>query len=327
MRRADAALELLLTQDEARAGEIAGELDLLNRERQDTELRITFAAEAELAAHAHEPAYVLAGEDWHPGVIGIVASRLVERHYRPCVLIALDGDANGRGSGRSISAFDLHGGLAACAPHLGRYGGHRMAAGFDIAADPVDAFRRDFVPNAARADSARPRPVQRVDALAPGASLGLDLAEELERLGRSATATRRRRCSFPRRGSSTRRAMGEEGQHAPFTVAAVAPARARSRSGRCALAGRVRRRAARRRRAPRAQRMEWHGRAAARAARALQAAPGRVRCARRRAWSARASRASAGAPHSRLSRARGAKDVRSARGGDRGRPRRPACKR
>jgi single-stranded-DNA-specific exonuclease len=77
MRRPDAALELMLTEDDARAGEIAGELDLLNRERQDTEMRITFAAEAALAQHGHEPAFVLAGEGWHPGVIGIVASRLI----------------------------------------------------------------------------------------------------------------------------------------------------------------------------------------------------------------------------------------------------------
>ena len=173
MRRPDAALELLLTRDEARAGEIAGELDLLNRERRDTEMRITFAAESELAAHAHEPAYVLAGEGWHPGVIGIVASRLVERHCRPCVLIALDGDGKGRGSGRSISAFDLHAALTACSPHLGRYGGHRMAAGFDIAADAVEAFRRDFVRHAAQTLTPHDlRRVERVDALAPGAALG-----------------------------------------------------------------------------------------------------------------------------------------------------------
>src|SRR5215208_2596281 len=219
MRRPDAALELLLTRDDARAGEIAGELDLLNRERQDTEMRITFAAESELAAHAHEPAYVLAGEGWHPGVIGIVASRLVERHCRPCVLIALDG-GEGRGSGRSISAFDLHAALTACAPHLGRFGGHRMAAGFDIAADAVDGFRGDFVKHAAGALTPHDlRPVERVDALAPGACLGLDLAEELQRLApfghRNPTPT----LLVPAARIENARSMGEEGQHARFTVA------------------------------------------------------------------------------------------------------------
>ena len=220
MRRPDAALELLLTPDEARAGEIAGELDLLNRERQDTEMRITFAAEAELAAHAHEPAYVLAGEDWHPGVIGIVASRLVERHCRPCVLVALDKDGAGRGSGRSISPFDLHAALAACAPHLGRYGGHRMAAGFDIAGDAVEAFRGDFVRHAAQTLTPHDlRRVERVDALAPGASLGLDLAEELERLGPFGHRNPAPTLLIPAARIEHPRAMGDEGEHARFTVA------------------------------------------------------------------------------------------------------------
>src|SRR3954463_2527352 len=93
LQRADAGLELLLTEDEDRAVQVADELDLLNRERQDTETRIMFAAEAERARHDGEPAYVLAGEGWHPGVIGIVASRIVERHHRPTLLIALDGES------------------------------------------------------------------------------------------------------------------------------------------------------------------------------------------------------------------------------------------
>lgn len=220
MRRPDAALELLLTRDDARAGEIAGELDLLNRERQDTEMRITFAAESELAAQAHEPAYVLAGEGWHPGVIGIVASRLVERHCRPCVLIALDENGEGRGSGRSISAFDLHAGLAACSAHLGRHGGHKMAAGFDIAADAVEGFRRDFVRHAAGVLTPHDlRPVERVDAVVPGGCLGLDLAEELQQLApfgyRNPTPT----LLVPAARIENARSMGDEGQHARFTVA------------------------------------------------------------------------------------------------------------
>jgi single-stranded-DNA-specific exonuclease len=220
MRRPDAALELLLTEDDTRAGEIAGELDLLNRERQDTEMRITFAAEAELAVHGHEPAYVLAGQGWHPGVIGIVASRLVERHCRPCVLIALDDEGGGRGSGRSISAFDLHAGLAACSSHLGRFGGHRMAAGFDIAADAVPAFREEFVRHAAAHLTPDDlRPVERVDALVPGGVLGLDLAEEL---GRLAPFGHRNPCPtllVPAARIEAPRPMGDEGQHARFTLA------------------------------------------------------------------------------------------------------------
>ena len=140
MRRADAALELLLTEDEARAEEIARELDLLNRDRQEAETRILFAAEAACPPQASQAAIVVAGEGWHPGVVGIVASRLVERWRRPCVAIALD-DGAGRGSGRSISPYDLHAGLGACAQHLIRFGGHRMAAGVELEADAVEPFR------------------------------------------------------------------------------------------------------------------------------------------------------------------------------------------
>ena len=96
MHRADAGVELLLTDDEARAETIAGELDEANVRRRHVETRILFEAEAQVAAAGEQPAYVLAGEDWHPGVIGIVASRLAERHHRPVLMIALDGEQRHR---------------------------------------------------------------------------------------------------------------------------------------------------------------------------------------------------------------------------------------
>ena len=121
LHRADAGLELLLTSDVERARAIAEELDRVNVERRDVETRILFEAEAQVAAAraggAEPAAYVLAADGWHPGVIGIVASRIAERHHRPAVLIALDGE-EGTGSGRSIPAFDLLGGLDACADEL-----------------------------------------------------------------------------------------------------------------------------------------------------------------------------------------------------------------
>ena len=120
--RADAGLELMLTADEDRAMEVARELDAANTERQSVETAILFDAERRLseldggrAAGAPAVAHVLDGEGWHAGVIGIVASRLVERYHRPFVLVALDGEGRGRGSGRSIAPYDLHAGLSACA--------------------------------------------------------------------------------------------------------------------------------------------------------------------------------------------------------------------
>ena len=137
--RADAGLELILTEDPARAGEIARELDAANAERRQIERRIRFAAEAQMKALGDRSAYVLAGEDWHPGVIGIVASRLVEQSRRPVVMVALEGE-RGRGSGRSIEAFDLLAGLRACGAHLRSFGGHRAAAGLEIERHRVEEF-------------------------------------------------------------------------------------------------------------------------------------------------------------------------------------------
>nr|MBA3891320.1 single-stranded-DNA-specific exonuclease RecJ [Gemmatimonadaceae bacterium] len=86
---------------------------------------------------------VVAGDGWHPGVIGIVASRLVEEFGRPTIMIAMEGD-EGKGSGRSISAFDLHAGIGACSDLLVRYGGHRAAAGLTIARAQLPAFAERF---------------------------------------------------------------------------------------------------------------------------------------------------------------------------------------
>jgi len=184
LQRADAGLELLLTDDRARADEIARELDDANGERRHVEQRILFEAEAQVTQFAHQPAFVLAGAGWHPGVIGIVASRIVERHHRPALLVALPGgNAAGTASGRSIPAFDLLGALNACSAHLLRHGGHRAAAGATIAPDQVDALRAAFEHHAASVLTPEDLvPVERVDAVVGGGELGLALAEELERL-------------------------------------------------------------------------------------------------------------------------------------------------
>ncbi|HEX6459522.1 MAG TPA: single-stranded-DNA-specific exonuclease RecJ [Thermoleophilaceae bacterium] len=236
LQRADAGLELLLTEDEARAAQVADELDLLNRERQDTETRIMFAAEAERARHDGQPAYVLAGEGWHPGVIGIVASRIVERHHRPTLMISLDGEA-GRGSGRSIGAYDLHAGLAACSEHLTRFGGHRAAAGFEVPTDGVDALRRAFVRHAAA--SLTPYdliPEERVDALVPGTALGLGLAEELRRLEPFGMGNPEPTLLVPAARVGDARSMGDEGQHCRFTLSSGG-IRARGVAFRTAVSG------------------------------------------------------------------------------------------
>jgi single-stranded-DNA-specific exonuclease len=219
LHRADAGLELLLTGDMARARAIAAELDAVNAERRDVETRILFEAEALVGEQGPAPAYVLAAEGWHPGVIGIVAARIAERHHRPTVLIALEG-AEGTGSGRSIPAFDLLAGLTAGARYLDRYGGHRAAAGLTIARDQVDAFRAAFVAHAA--DVLAPEdlvPEVRVDAVVPGDVLTLGLAEELERLAPFGHGNPPVSLLVPAALCANPRPLGE-GRHVAFTLQA-----------------------------------------------------------------------------------------------------------
>ena len=184
--RPEAALTLLLTEDDREAKLLAEELETLNRERQMVEERILREAvdqvESWPEARRRRRGYVVAGEGWHEGVIGIVASRLVERYNRPVVMIA-GTDGEWKGSGRSVPAFDLHGGLGACSAYLERFGGHRAAAGLTIAPERVETFAAAF---AAHADEVLTeddlRTVTRVDAIVPGAKLNLDLCSELGRL-------------------------------------------------------------------------------------------------------------------------------------------------
>lgn len=182
MYRADAGLELLLTEDALRAQQVAQELDRANHERREAEQRIRWEAEAQVAELGERSAYVLAGEQWHAGVVGIVASRLAETHHRPVVLIALDG-ASGKGSARSIPGFDLLAALTECGEHLLRYGGHRAAAGLEIERERVPALAAALEQHAARVLAAADlSPVERVDAVVGGEELGMGLAEELQRL-------------------------------------------------------------------------------------------------------------------------------------------------
>ncbi len=184
--RPDIALELILTEDEERARQLALELEDLNRERQAVEEHILREA-TRIVESMPEPArrrrgYVLWNEDWHEGVIGIVASRLAERFSRPIVLIS-GAEDEWKGSGRSIRGFDLHRALSACSEHLARYGGHRAAAGLSIDPSRIEAFAEAF---AAHADATLTEedlsPETVVDAAVSAGDLTLDLAQELDRL-------------------------------------------------------------------------------------------------------------------------------------------------
>jgi len=221
--RADAGVELLLTEDEARAEAIAAELSRANSERRATEREVDAAAEAalrELPDDLREAlGLVLAGEDWHPGVVGIVASRLVERHHRPVVVVSLDAEGNGRGSGRSIPGFDLLAALEACAEHLEGFGGHRAAAGLTLRAERLEDFRRAFAAHASAVLGPEDlRRTERIDAMVGGVGLGLELAEELGRLAPFGMGNPGVRLLVPSARVGDVRTMGEDGKHSRFSL-------------------------------------------------------------------------------------------------------------
>jgi len=181
-------LQLLLTDDAAEAERLAALLDAQNARRQALDQRTLEEALADLEGTfdpARDAGIVLARDGWHPGVVGIVASRVLERVARPVFLIALEGEI-GKGSGRSVPACDLHAALARCAPLLEKWGGHRMAAGLTIRRERLDAFRTAFnAACAAQLDPATLAPTQRVDAVVSFEQL----TGELERLVRALEPT------------------------------------------------------------------------------------------------------------------------------------------
>jgi single-stranded-DNA-specific exonuclease len=178
-------LRLLLTDDPTEAYGLATQLERQNDERQALDRRTLEEALADLDASfdpARDAGVVLARDSWHPGVIGIVASRVVEQIARPTFLVAFDGDL-GKGSGRSVARCDLHRALGRCAAHLEKWGGHRMAAGLTVRRDRLaafrDAFNRACAEQVAVADLV---PSQRVDAVVAIAALTGELERALQAL-------------------------------------------------------------------------------------------------------------------------------------------------
>ena len=138
------SFRLLTTEDSAEAASLAALLQRENLSRQRLEEEILNDALGMLKVGVADRGIVLFSEDWHPGVIGIVASRIVERFARPAVMVALSGGI-GKGSARGIKSFDILEGLKACSAHLERFGGHKAAAGLTVRRDRLDAFRQEFI--------------------------------------------------------------------------------------------------------------------------------------------------------------------------------------
>jgi single-stranded-DNA-specific exonuclease len=186
MESAVPGVDLLLSVNPEECAGIADELDAANAERQAVERGILEQAIAMVENRGNYPAcrsIVLASPDWHQGVIGIVASRLVEHYHRPTILLAIDEQGTAKGSGRSIPGFHLLEALNGCSSHLLRFGGHRYAAGVGLAAAGIDAFIAAFEEVAARIlGDTELVPLLDIDAEINPAEVTLALADELCRL-------------------------------------------------------------------------------------------------------------------------------------------------
>ena len=153
MDNAVTALQLVLCEDEERAAELAHKLNEINVARQETEQEIVKAAQEQLDAEPsilEDRVILIWGRDWHPGVIGIVASRLVEKTGRPVIVVSVDEHGEGKGSGRSVQGFNLHECIASCEDILLRFGGHAMAAGLSVREENLPELRRRLNEWAAR---------------------------------------------------------------------------------------------------------------------------------------------------------------------------------
>lgn len=179
----DLPLQLMLTEDPVTAQTIAQRLDQINRERQEVEAAILRDALSQAESlDPMPPALVLGAEGWHEGVVGIVASRLVERFHRPVILLAMDQE-RARGSGRSIPQYNLMSGLTASADLLTVFGGHKQAAGLTLTRTNVDRFRETFLEHATSVlTESDLTPTFSPDAVVSGSDLTIECAEALELL-------------------------------------------------------------------------------------------------------------------------------------------------
>jgi len=145
---AEKSLQLLLTEDESEASALADFLDQQNRERQEIEKQVFLAADEQIGREfdpMQDAAIVVSARGWHPGVVGIVASRISRKYHRPAIVVGFDPDGVGKASGRSIEGLDLVEALQRCSGVLEKFGGHEMAAGLTIREEKIDIFAREFL--------------------------------------------------------------------------------------------------------------------------------------------------------------------------------------
>jgi single-stranded-DNA-specific exonuclease len=224
MARADAAIELLLTDSYDTALGVASRLNAENRARQETEQGIHAAARGRVLEECppvdgQGGAIVLWDESWHPGVIGIVASRLVDEFRRPTLLVALEGET-GRGSGRSIRGYNLFEALSSCGDLMIGYGGHAFAAGLEIERERLPELRRALDDRAREILGPEDLvPEVRIDALVALAGLTVPAVRELQMLAPHGEGNPTPRLAASKLSVAGRtRRVGRDGAHLSMRV-------------------------------------------------------------------------------------------------------------
>ncbi len=176
------ALKLFLTDNIVEATNITKKLNEYNKERQDIEKRIFEEVLVKIEnGEKDKPCIVLADENWHHGVIGIVSSKVTEMYYKPSILICFE-DGEGKGSGRSIPGFDLHDALSKCDEHIDRFGGHSMAIGISVSKDKFNSFKNDFEEYVSNTNISELVPVIKVDEEVTSKDIGINIVKELSML-------------------------------------------------------------------------------------------------------------------------------------------------
>jgi single-stranded-DNA-specific exonuclease len=231
---AQLALDLLLATDDVTGRALAAELEEKNRERQRIQEEVWQEALVAAAEWEHAPAIVVAGQSWHPGVLGIVAARLVDRFGKPAIAIGFgrageppgapgspdgvtgddpglrSGDSEGRGSARTPAGLDLYGAVSACGDHLVRFGGHAGAAGLSIRPDQVASFRAAFLSEVERRAPERDDSLWVVDGVLDLSEVDVRLAEELSRLAPFGVANAEPVLAIPSVTALSTRVVGEK---------------------------------------------------------------------------------------------------------------------
>ncbi len=175
------ALELFLTDDPIEARKYSQKLEEYNRLRQDIEKKIYEEAVIDAEKEIDKPCIILGSENWHHGVIGIVSSKITEKYYKPSILLCIEGE-DAKGSGRSVSGFDLHEAIVDCSKYLKHFGGHSMAVGLSLNSKDIDKFKEEFENYAKEKITDKIVPELDIDSIITEKDINVDAIKELDLL-------------------------------------------------------------------------------------------------------------------------------------------------